>query len=187
MQIRQKRLSAADSSAFIRVHPRSVKAVFPGKNPGKLLAGYLPMVHLIWKTTAPQIRTRSVMHVPWCGNRLTLCRHSCWRSRPDQCIGHLFNAGHCSFTLHAVKAGWCPPQNSAVTAADAHGLIRTAPFNALLHASRIWKVIRYMRFWPATVGKTLRYSPPARTLPGAGMMRIPVSFRRLTLLLQPGA
>ncbi len=34
-------LSAADSSAFIRVHPRSVKAVFPRKNPGKLLAGYL--------------------------------------------------------------------------------------------------------------------------------------------------
>ncbi len=34
-------LSAADSSAFIRVRPRSVKAVFPGKNPGKLLAGYL--------------------------------------------------------------------------------------------------------------------------------------------------
>ena len=34
-------LSAADPSAFIRVHPRSVKAVFPGKNPGKLLAGYL--------------------------------------------------------------------------------------------------------------------------------------------------
>ncbi len=34
-------LSAADSSASIRVHPRSVKAVFPGKNPGKLLAGYL--------------------------------------------------------------------------------------------------------------------------------------------------
>ncbi|RLC09194.1 MAG: hypothetical protein DRI57_22605 [Deltaproteobacteria bacterium] len=30
-----------DSSAFIRVHPRFVKAVFPGKNHGKLLAGYL--------------------------------------------------------------------------------------------------------------------------------------------------
>ncbi len=28
-------------SGLIRVHPRSVKAVFPGKNPGKLLAGYL--------------------------------------------------------------------------------------------------------------------------------------------------
>ncbi len=36
-------LSAADSSAFIRVHPRFVKAVFPGKNPGKLLAGYLAL------------------------------------------------------------------------------------------------------------------------------------------------
>jgi len=34
-------LYAADSSAFIRVHPRFVKAVFTGKNPEKLLAGYL--------------------------------------------------------------------------------------------------------------------------------------------------
>ena len=38
---RRRCLSAADSSAFIRVHPRSVKAVFQEKNPGKLLAGYL--------------------------------------------------------------------------------------------------------------------------------------------------
>ena len=35
---RRRCLSAADSSAFIRVHPRSVEAVLPGKNPGKLLA-----------------------------------------------------------------------------------------------------------------------------------------------------
>ncbi|RLC08094.1 MAG: hypothetical protein DRI57_24695 [Deltaproteobacteria bacterium] len=34
-------LSAADSSAFICVHPRFVEAVFPGKNPGKLLPEYL--------------------------------------------------------------------------------------------------------------------------------------------------
>ena len=40
-------LSAADSSAFICVHSRSVKAVFPGKNPGKLLAGYLPLFFLL--------------------------------------------------------------------------------------------------------------------------------------------
>ncbi len=34
-------LPVADSSAFIRAHPRFVKVVFPEKNPEKLLAGYL--------------------------------------------------------------------------------------------------------------------------------------------------
>ena len=34
-------LSAAGSSASIRVHPRFVEVVLPEKNPEKLLAGYL--------------------------------------------------------------------------------------------------------------------------------------------------
>ncbi|RLC13214.1 MAG: hypothetical protein DRI57_16660 [Deltaproteobacteria bacterium] len=33
-------------SGLIRVHQRFVKAIFPGKNPGKLLAGYLLLAYL---------------------------------------------------------------------------------------------------------------------------------------------
>jgi len=52
-------LSAADSSAFIRVHQRSVKAVFPGKNPGKLLAGYLrcPLSYVLRPASGAQVLT----------------------------------------------------------------------------------------------------------------------------------